>query len=50
MPACLIPDPCAHTPRGSEEGNRHSPTGVEILTGVTQRMVALRRARTLGMV
>lgn len=28
-------------PRGSEEGNRFSPTGVEMLTGVTKRMVPL---------
>lgn len=33
--------PGAHAPRGSEEGNRFSPTGVEMLTGVTKRMVPL---------
>ncbi|MDQ3091524.1 MAG: hypothetical protein M3R46_07680 [Actinomycetota bacterium] len=32
--------PGAHAPRGSEEGNRFSPTGVEMLT-VTKRMVPL---------
>lgn len=34
-----------HHPRGSEEGNRYSPTGREILTGVTRTMIDVTAPR-----
>lgn len=41
----MIPRMAIHHPRGSENGNRYSPTGREVLTGITRQLIDVTAPR-----